>query len=195
MKCDTVVVGGGMAGLSTAAFLAAAESSVVVLEKHDKPGGYTASFERRGVSFDLGIEGLRELAPDSWLAPFLRWWGVELDLEPREETIAVSTARGRYRLRGSALGEDLRSAFPGSARRIDRFLDLNAAIVREMSSGPAPKPPYEGSRSTWPAMSRSGRPSRRRFPRSPWPRSPSAPESCSESGRRPVAGPAPWPWL
>ena len=140
---DTIVVGGGMAGLSSAAFLSLDGRSVAILEKHDKVGGFASSFERRGVGFDIGIEGVRELAPDSFLPPFLRWWGVDLPMEERHEIMDVHTARGSYRIRGDSARDDMIAAFPASARSIDRFFDLNARIVAEMTSGPAPKPPHE----------------------------------------------------
>ncbi len=142
-KLDAIVVGGGMAGLSSAAFLSLAGRSVAVLEKHDKVGGFASSFEHRGVSFDIGIEGVRELAPDSFLPPFLRWWGVELPLEERHEVMVVNTDRGSYRIRGEAARDDLLAAFPASARGINRFFGLNARILAEMTGGPAPKPPGE----------------------------------------------------
>ena len=102
-----------MAGLSSAAFLTLAGRSVALLEKHDKLGGFASSFKHLGVSFDIGIEGVRELASDSFL------------------------------IRGDAARDDLIAAFPASVGRIDRFFDLNARIVAEMTGGPAPKPPRD----------------------------------------------------
>jgi len=132
-----------MAGLSSAAFLALAGRSVALLEKHDKVGGFASSFVHRGVSFDIGIEGVRELAPDSFLPPFLRWWGVDLPMEQRHEVMAVHTDRGSYKIRGDSARDDLLAVFPASARGIYRFFDLNTRIVAEMTSGPAPKSPSE----------------------------------------------------
>jgi hypothetical protein len=142
-RFDVIVVGGGMAGLSSAAFLSLAGRSVALFEKQDKVGGFASRFEHKGVRFDIGIEGVRELAPDSFLPPFLRWWGVSLPMEARHEMLDVHTNRRSYRIRGNAAREDLRAAFPSSGRRIDRFFDLNAKILAELSGGPAPKTPEE----------------------------------------------------
>jgi phytoene dehydrogenase-like protein len=53
--CDTIVIGGGIAGLSAAAHLAKAGKQVVLFEQHDKPGGYYPSFVRDGIIFDSAI--------------------------------------------------------------------------------------------------------------------------------------------
>ena len=50
---DTIVIGGGIAGLSAAAHLAKAGKKVVLFEQHDKPGGYYTSFVRDGIIFDI----------------------------------------------------------------------------------------------------------------------------------------------
>jgi 1-hydroxy-2-isopentenylcarotenoid 3,4-desaturase len=49
-----IVIGGGIAGLATAALLASRGHSVDVLEKNDTLGGRVGSFERDGFRFDTG---------------------------------------------------------------------------------------------------------------------------------------------
>ena len=61
MQYDYIIIGAGMGGLSVANFLAKYNKKVLVLEKHDIPGGLVTSFSRKGVHFDLGIHGLYEL--------------------------------------------------------------------------------------------------------------------------------------
>lgn len=50
---DTIVIGGGIAGLSAAAHLARAGQRIVLFEQHDRPGGYYTSFVRDGIVFDI----------------------------------------------------------------------------------------------------------------------------------------------
>lgn len=51
---DAVIVGGGLAGLTAAAFLARSGASVTVLEKASEPGGRARTVEREGFRFNLG---------------------------------------------------------------------------------------------------------------------------------------------
>ncbi len=142
---DAIVVGAGMGGLSTAAFLSMAGMKVAMFEKHDKPGGYVTSFKLHGVRFDAGIESLPELAADDTLGSFLSMWGVEVPTIERRENVRVFTDVGDYRFRDASLLEDFRDAFPDRRREVDEFFATNLRMVDRMRVGGPPRPPYEMS--------------------------------------------------
>ena len=48
------MIGSGFAGLSSATFMARAGWEVMVLEKHDQPGGRARLLKEQGFSFDMG---------------------------------------------------------------------------------------------------------------------------------------------
>ena len=83
----TIVVGGGIAGLSAAAFVAKAGISVALFEKQDKVGGLIQTFERNGVYFD---GGLRSMENSGILFPMLRALGIEIDFVKSKTSIGVA---------------------------------------------------------------------------------------------------------
>ncbi len=52
---DVIIIGSGISGLTSAAFLAMNGKKVLVLEKHFKIGGWTHTFKRKGYEWDVGI--------------------------------------------------------------------------------------------------------------------------------------------
>jgi C-3',4' desaturase CrtD len=60
---DVAVVGGGIAGMATAARLQARGLRTVVLEAHGQPGGCAGFFRRRGFAFDVGATTLVDFGP------------------------------------------------------------------------------------------------------------------------------------
>ena len=55
-KYDVIIIGAGKGGLSAGAFLTRERKTVLILEKHNKAGGYVTSFSRRGYTFDSASE-------------------------------------------------------------------------------------------------------------------------------------------
>jgi all-trans-retinol 13,14-reductase len=54
-KLPVVVIGGGLGGLSSAAYLAVNGFPVTLVEQHSRPGGYATSFERGVYEFEISL--------------------------------------------------------------------------------------------------------------------------------------------
>lgn len=63
---DVVVIGAGIGGLSTAALLAKTGKSVLLVERHDRPGGYAHGFKRRNFHFDSGVHLVSGCSPEGY---------------------------------------------------------------------------------------------------------------------------------
>lgn len=80
-----VIVGGGMAGLTAAAYLTKENFDVLLLEKNDKVGGLVSTFKRDGFSFDAGP---RAFVNSGMVKPILK--DLDIDLETVDNTISIA---------------------------------------------------------------------------------------------------------
>lgn len=86
MKYDVIVVGGGISGLTAAAFLAKAGQNVLLCEKESRCGGLVNSFERDGFIYDAGVRALED---SGVLFPMLRSLGIELEFVKNHISLGV----------------------------------------------------------------------------------------------------------
>jgi phytoene dehydrogenase-like protein len=73
---DAIIIGSGLGGLSCAACLAMNGKRVVVLEKHNVPGGYASGFRRGAYLFDTGLHMIPGVGKGQNMAKFYEWCGV-----------------------------------------------------------------------------------------------------------------------
>lgn len=85
-KYDTIVVGGGIAGLTAAAYLARARQSVMLVERQNKVGGLVQTFQRDGIYFD---GGLRSIENSGIVFPMLKQLGIELEFSKSTTSIGI----------------------------------------------------------------------------------------------------------
>ena len=69
---EAVVIGAGLGGISAAASLAKAGKKVLLLERHNVPGGYATSFVRGRYEFEVALHGLSGLGDRENQGPILK---------------------------------------------------------------------------------------------------------------------------
>ena len=126
MMYDVAVVGGGIAGLATAARLQASGLSTIIFEAHGQPGGCAGFFRRRGFSFDVGATTLvdferggvggelleeigMESIPGEPLPGYVAWLPdrkVVLYRDPKEMGTRTTPSIGRVSRTSKVLGVD-----------------------------------------------------------------------------------------
>lgn len=80
LDADTIIVGSGSGGLTSALALARAGQSVLVLEQHYAPGGWCHNFTKGGFNFSPGVHYIGRLGPGGETRGIYEGLGVANDL-------------------------------------------------------------------------------------------------------------------
>ncbi len=130
---DAAVIGAGMSGLAAAVRLAMYGRRVLVLERHNAPGGLNSFYARGRRKYDVGLHALTNWVPEGAKgAPLvklmrqLRIRREELDLCPQlGSRVTMAGVSLRIDNDFSHLLEDVAAAFPADAdgfRRLDAWI-------------------------------------------------------------------------
>lgn len=128
---DTIIVGGGIAGLTAAAFLLRGKRRVLLIEKNRECGGLVGSFERDGFRFDAGV---RALLDAGIVFPMLKSLGIPLEVVP--SPVSVGIEKDILHVEGpaslAAYGDLLRGLYPESGGEVDRVIRVIRKIMKDM---------------------------------------------------------------
>lgn len=126
-KYDVIVVGGGLAGLTSAVFLAKSGKKTLLIEKNTEVGGLVSSFQTDGYVFDAGARAILGVVPamlkDLELNVEVVPSQVSLGVEDQIIVIEGQQSVGEYR-------DLLVRLYPDSTADIDRFIAVMVKIMK-----------------------------------------------------------------
>ena len=139
-RYDAVVIGAGLGGLSAGAFLAKKGLSVLMVERHNVPGGYATSFVRGRYEFEIALHelsGLDTSGRRGALYSYLDYLGVAQKVEfvriPEmyrsvfpDLDITLPVGRENYEIK-------MCETFPNESSGIQRFLNRVDDLNREVT--------------------------------------------------------------
>jgi all-trans-retinol 13,14-reductase len=134
---DTVVIGSGISGLTTAALLARCGREVTIVEAKRRPGGALRRFTREGIPFDVGFHYSSGLGQGQFLRALWDCLGLTATIAT---TPLTPDGHDLLRLPGNdrqvrayydydRLSEELCAIFPGESGGIRQYL----ATIRDLS--------------------------------------------------------------
>ena len=128
---DSIVVGGGIAGLTAAAYLARAGQQVILFEKNPEPGGLVNSFSRNGFQFEAGVRALENAGI---IFPMLKQLGI--DLEVVRSYVSVGIGDDIIHIEDINSLEDYRQLlirnYPESKEDIDKVIKVIVKVMKHM---------------------------------------------------------------
>lgn len=139
---DVVVVGAGLGGLSTAAFLATNGRRVLVLEQNQVVGGCSQVFRRRGnkYEFDVGVHYIGECEPGGKMRTLMGALGVDDRIEwaplDRDGFSRISAPGVEFFVPASweAYEERLVETFPAEEAGLRRCVEVLRTVATEMKA-------------------------------------------------------------
>jgi len=130
-KYDTVIAGGGIAGLTSALYLARAGQKIVLIEKNSECGGLVNTFSRDGFRFDAGVRALEDAGI---ILPMLKECGIDLPIVKSPVSIGIEDEILHLEDPDSLLEyrELLARLYPGSKDEIDDVIKSIRKIMKHM---------------------------------------------------------------
>lgn len=128
---DTIVVGGGMAGLTAAAYTSKAGLKTLLCEMEEEVGGLVNSFDKNGFVFDAGI---RAFENSGIILPMLKELGIEIEMVKNSVSVGVSNQIIKLKSKESIneYRDFLISLFPENKTDIEKIIKQIIKVMKYM---------------------------------------------------------------
>ncbi len=131
MEYDVIIVGAGMAGLTSAAYLTKAGHRVLLCEQQEKVGGLVNSFNYKGYTFDGGI---RAIENSGIISPMLRQLGIDVAFTKNTVSLIVEQEKVNIETVGSISEYQvfLETLFPENKKDIQNIINEIKRVMKYM---------------------------------------------------------------
>lgn len=130
-KYHSIVVGGGIAGLTCAAYLAKEGRRVLLIEKNRECGGLVNTFTHNGFRFDTGIRALENAGI---IFPMLNELGIKLDVV--KSPVSVGVENEILNIKGieslTEYSNLLKRLYPESEAETDQIIGIIRRVMKYM---------------------------------------------------------------
>lgn len=133
IRCDDLVVGSGISGMTMAMLLAQAGRKVLMIEKQSTIGGCMRRFKRNGIPFDTGFHFTGGFG--GLLSDMLGALGIKDDIHPEflapsQNRIYLENSASLYEMPSGldAISRMLKKRFPQEDDAIDRYLQKESEV-------------------------------------------------------------------
>lgn len=128
MKYDSIIVGGGIAGIVVATRLATMGKKVMLLEKQEIPGGYFSGFQNEaGDKFDYAISYVLSCGEDDVVTDYLKEIGMEQEIQfhklKKTDDIYIADRHITFSDGREEFKNTLYQEFPDSKQEIDSLME------------------------------------------------------------------------
>lgn len=135
MKYNTIIIGGGLAGLTAGAALSKFGKKVLLLEQHHKPGGCATTFKRGDFIIDVGLHEMSGFTKNGSIKDLFKLLEVDKNVEMLKvpEFYATHSKKGKFVFpHGYKTATDaLIKKYPKEEKGIRKFMKLIAGIRKE----------------------------------------------------------------
>jgi phytoene dehydrogenase-like protein len=127
----TIIVGGGIAGLTAAAYMAREKKNVLLIEKNNECGGLVSSFKHKGFQFEAGVRALEDAGI---IIPMLEDLGIKLDFVKSPVTVGIEKDVLHIKDKSSVNDYELllKKYYPESEDEIEATIKIIRKVMKHM---------------------------------------------------------------
>lgn len=143
-KYDVIVIGGALAGMSAAMKLASEGKDVLVLERHNLPGGMATSFVRDGIEIEATLHEMMSIGPKEkplFIREYLDEMGVDINwlrvpeayvFQSPEDGIDIELHAGRRDDGTWICADEIEAQYPGSKDDVNALFEIMKQVYESV---------------------------------------------------------------